>query len=148
MIRTPAYPDEPAIEARLVESAGGDEPARIEGPIALRAGTYRFQLTRRTGGVVEIPVCVNVDPAESDLAVADATELDAGLGPVPHEYLLAADAFGLEQQPSRRELWPTILTLIVIVLMAEQALACWFGRPLGGGSRAGDRFVTAAAVGR
>jgi hypothetical protein len=147
-IRTPAYPDEAAIEARLVESAAGDEAARVDGPVALRAGTYRFQFTRRIGGTVDLPVCVNVDAAESDLAVATAGELDAALGPISHEYLPAADAFGREQEPSRRELWPTILTIVVIVLMAEQVLAWWFGRPLGGGSRGRERFVTAAMVGR
>lgn len=161
VIRTPAYPDEQVIETRLIERAGGiggagdsgttSRPALLEGlaeargPKALVAGTYRFLLTRRAGGVEENrPVCVNTDSDETNLIAATPGELDAALGPIPHEFLQASDAFGTGQEPARRELWPTILTLVVLILMMEQALACWFGRPVGGSVRGRDRFVMTA----
>ncbi|MBI5866204.1 MAG: BatA domain-containing protein [Planctomycetes bacterium] len=145
-IRPPGHPDEPAVETRLVEAAQADELARAEGPVALRAGTYRFELTSRTAGRSEQPVCVNPDSAESDLGSAAAAELDAALAALPHQVLLASDAFDEQHQQTRRELWPMLLVVAVVCLMAEQALAWRFGRPLSA-TRVRTRSVTAAAAG-
>jgi hypothetical protein len=128
LFRSPAYPDEPAVEGRAGHASSA---ARVEwlGPRAMRIGTYVAEMTRRGAGVESRPLCVNVDPVESELIVARQSELAAAAGPVPSEYLAVDDGFLAEERPSRRELWRPLLTLLVILLMAEQALAWWFGTP-------------------
>lgn len=130
VFRSPAFPDEPAVEARLRETvAAVGEPIVLEGPTATHLGTYHAELTRRAGSVELRPLTVNLHASESDLAVARAHELDAALGSIPHEYVQAADAF-LEGDPAaRRELWPAVLVMLLGVLMLEHALAWWFGMP-------------------
>ncbi|MGE0481987.1 MAG: BatA domain-containing protein [Phycisphaerae bacterium] len=127
--RPPAYPDEPAVRvqgATPPDSAG--ETLALRGPHATRLGSYHVELTPRGGAAETRPLCVNLDPAESDLAVASAADLDAALVGVPHELVGVADGFLRDDQPARRELWSSVLAALVLVLLAEQALAWWFGR--------------------
>lgn len=123
---------EPPLEA-LPPSATGSigETVVLIGPRAERIGTYRAELVRRGGGTELRPMCVNADPGESDLSVASAAEIDAALGELPHERVIPAESFLLGREQTQREVWTSLLALLVGVLMAEQALAWWFGTPRG-----------------
>jgi hypothetical protein len=132
IFRPPDGAEESSVEVRATAAAvAADEPIRLEGPVATRIGTYRAELTRRDGGVESLPLCVNLDAAESDLTAASRSELDMALGSIPREYLDAANALRRQSENARRELWPTLLSLLILVLMAEHVLAWWFGRPIG-----------------
>lgn len=129
-VRSPRYPDEAAV-ATTVVSAGDSltDPALLGGPRAAALGTYRLELRTRGGAVEERPLPVNLSPAESDLASASKAELAASLAGIPHEYVTSAEAFLQDAEQTRRELWPSLLLLLVGALMLEQALAWWFGTP-------------------
>ena len=137
VIKSPAFPDEPAIVAGVGDrdaraaASGSGERVVLQGPPAMQLGTYQVELTRRIGGVESRPLCVNLDPTESDLARARRDELDAALGDVPHEFVQAGESFPGGDQQARRELWPGLLLVLGVVLLAEQGLAWWFGRPVG-----------------
>lgn len=130
LFRFPVERDRPAVEgaARQAEASVG-EPVVIDGPTADVPGTYSVELKRRDGSGEVRPLCVNLDPRESDLRAAGRGELDAALGGLPHEIMQASDAFPADGEPTRYELWPAILTALIIVLMLEQLLAWWFGNP-------------------
>src|SRR5690606_24709509 len=131
------HPDEPAQPARVEDASGGDvdAPLVLAGPRATQLGTWWVDLSDRQAGAIERPLCVNLPVGESDLAAATGGELSSGLGETPHEYVPAGAEFLNRQEESRRELWPTILTVLIVTLMAEQGLAWWFGTPKRGGSR-------------
>lgn len=135
--RSPAFPEEPAVQGRAREPvAVAGQPVVLEGPVAVRLGTYTAELVRRDGRVELRPLAVSLDATESDLSVARAHELDTALGNVPHEYLTAGEAFLRDDEQARRELWPTVLLILVAILLSEQGLAWWFGRPDRGVRRA------------
>ncbi|MCC6359014.1 MAG: BatA domain-containing protein [Phycisphaerales bacterium] len=129
----------PAAQARVQASSSGGEYAVLEGPPARHVDSYDVSLTRRAGGTENRPICANLDPAESDLASARPSELDAALGLIPHVYMPAADSLAEAGMQARYELWPLLLILLVVTLMGEHALAVRFGRPLGGARAAPAR---------
>ncbi len=127
--RTPSYPEQPAVAGRVVESdAGTDAPARLVGPAARQLGLYTLELESRSAGVETRQLAVNLPPAETDLAAATAEELGRQLGGIEHAYLRAEDSLAGGVEESRRELWPSVLVLLFLTLLAEQTLAWWFGR--------------------
>jgi hypothetical protein len=140
---------EPPLEV-LPDAAAGSvgEPLVLIGPPAERVGTYRAELVRRSGGTELRPLCVNLEPGESDLAVASAAEIEAALGDLPHERVIPADSFLLGRERTRREVWASLLALLVAVLMTEQALAWWFGAPRGVRRAAPQRVGPRRRVGR
>ena len=145
IFRAPPTVDEPAVEGRprgVSATAGG--AAVLEGPVAKELGTYTVELRRRDGAGETRPLCVNLDPRESDLTVARPHELDAALGGVPHEYIEASQAFRQDAERARYELWPAILIALLCALMLEQTLAWWFG----GAGRADRERAGTAGVGR
>lgn len=139
--KSPAYPDDAAVVARISEtSVSVGEPFNLEGPAAKRIGRYTAELTRRGGDGETRILAVNANPIESDLAVASSAELSDALGSVRHEYLLAADAFARGESESRREFWPTLLIALAALLVSEQALAWKFGQPPAPRRRAAGRW--------
>jgi Aerotolerance regulator N-terminal len=118
-----------AVASLAAATSDADGEARFVTPPIANCGTWSIELQRRGGGEEIRPLTVSFDPRESDLAVLSPQELDAALGPVPHEIITAADALPADASDSRRELWPALLLLLTAVLMAEQTLAWWFGRP-------------------
>lgn len=128
--RPPNYPTEPAAPARTSgASAGIGEPIELRGPRATALGVYELELTHVSGGGETRPLCVNVDPTESDHAVATQAELDTAAGALRHDYLVASAAFLSHDEQARHELWRPVLIALVATLMFEQFLAWWFGRP-------------------
>lgn len=131
VFKSPAYPDDPAIVARVAEtSVGVGEPYVLDGPPALRLGRYGVELTRRGGESETRAIAVNLNPIESDLTPATPGELRESLGDIRNEHLLAPDAFNQNEDRARREFWPTLLLMLVALLLAEQALAWRFGQPV------------------
>jgi hypothetical protein len=142
LFRFPVEHERPAAAgaARQAETSVG-EPVVIDGPKADLPGTYVIELKRRDGGAELRPLCVNLDPSESDLRAAGRAELESELGGLPHEIIQATEAFPADGEPTRYELWPTILTALIAVLLLEQLLAWWFGNPARS-SRGGRRVAS------
>lgn len=128
----PRYPMTAAVAGapRLDEARLG-ERLRVVGPRAEELGVYEARLTRLDGQPEVVPVCVNLAAAESDLAVARQRDLAPGLTGLNVEWVEAGAAFAAAGDRSRREVWPTLLLCLVALLMMEQFLAWWFGRPRG-----------------
>lgn len=127
-VRTPAYPDEREvwITALAVEEDGG-LTARWENPSA--AGLYRFVLQRRDGGEAIMVVSVNIDPRESDLAMADEDELRPLVGDLPFRYVEGLAALSTDGDGERRtEFWRAFLIATIVLLLSEQTLAWMWGR--------------------
>jgi uncharacterized membrane protein YfbV (UPF0208 family) len=47
---------------------------------------------------------------------------------LPFVYVSGDQSEATAGEDVRRELWPTVLTALVALLMCEQGLAWWFGR--------------------
>ncbi len=92
-----------------------------------RAGVCEMRLRRSTGAIESRFFAVNPDPRESGLARASRAELAAALPEMPFEYVREIAALSRGAEDSRRELWWPILAAVAALLMAEQALAWWFG---------------------
>jgi hypothetical protein len=144
LFKSPAFPNEPPFVALATAPADPEAPLVVPGPIAMQLGTYVVDLTPRaqSGYIAPAatrPVCVNLDPAESDLAVAGPAALDAALAGIPHELVATADEFLQGAEHTRQELWPALLVLLAVTLMLEQFLAWWFGKPRTGSGLASPR---------
>lgn len=125
-LKLPTFPEEPAVRLEAQPDRETPTPvinwARTDTP-----GVYHLELTEVTGGASVRPVAVNVDSRESDLHRATRAELvEAGAG-VPVEYVSAGQVVQQRETQARWELWPSLLVALVTILMAEQALAWWFG---------------------
>ena len=72
-------------------------------------------------------MCVNLDPKESELAVASEAEIDAMMNGMSYEFIALSDGFLNESAEARHELWASLLIIVTVFLMAEQGLAWWFG---------------------
>jgi hypothetical protein len=130
VFKPPTFPDEPAVTATTPEAPAGPEgTVMLTGPAARRVGINTAELLTRTGQPELRPLCVNSDPAESDLGTAGPAELAAALAGIPHEFVAAAEDFLQGTEQTRRELWPGLLIVLLITLVLEQTLAWWFGRP-------------------
>lgn len=125
-LKTARYPEEPAVRIDARSSPDYPQP-HIEWAQTDQPGVYRFELTETTGGQAAEQVSVNVDPRESDLRQVDRATLLRSFGDLPVEYVNAEQLGGDSAATARRELWPMILALVVLALMAEQGLAWWFG---------------------
>lgn len=129
LFKSPAFPTEPAVEATAPPTPPTiGEPVRLTGPTADRLGRYAVELSRKGAGAVTRPVVVNIDPRETNLAIALDRDLSGALGDIPHTILGDAQDLLTTDRRSRRELWPLLLVLMVVVLFSEQALAWWFGQ--------------------
>ena len=122
-------------------AAGGDSAGGVwlRGPVGETPGVYTLELKRRDGTAEVRPLVVNLDPRESNLAAATRAELDTELAGVPHDYIEAATAFPPGQVRPRQELWPAVLVTLLLLLVVEQTLAWYFGRPQRGAGGTGPR---------
>ena len=118
-----ATPIELTIEA-------GDQTglAGLRLPAFTETGTYQLTIPRHSGPDRKRLIAVNLDPEESDLAVADLQQLRQALAPLEFEYLTSLDELEMLSQAGRGELWPGLLIAVLAVLMTEQFLAFWFGK--------------------
>lgn len=125
-VRGPTYPEEPAATVQM-EARGTSGKPVIQWDHTEQAGIYSFELTDQAGIRTTRPFAVNVDTAESDLRRARRDELEQVVAGWPVEYVRGEDLSRASAGAGRRELWPLLLTLLVLILMAEQMLAWWFG---------------------
>jgi len=130
IIRSPAFPEEPqwTLEPR---------PGGIEGTVQLfwphteRAGVYRFGLRETGGQAVTRLVAVNVDPAEGNLARCDEQTLIRSAPDPAVTYVRGGEITRDDSEDAKHEMWPAVLIVLAGVLMAESALAWWFGARTG-----------------
>jgi len=127
VLRTPGYPAEEEIGLTAVSPEDGRGLLlRFERTNA--AGLYTILLRTREGTEETRLIAINLDPREGDLTIADEEELRSALSGLSFDYLTSAAALDELDQGGRRELWPFFLVAAVTALVAEQALAFWFGR--------------------
>jgi len=127
LVRSPAYPNEPEASVTASPSADG-RGLTIQWEHTATAGLYQFVLRRLDGSEAIRLAAVNVDPRESDLAMAQETELRKALGGLPFEYVQGLERVAQAADEARIELWRPVLVFAVLVLMSEQCLAWWWGR--------------------
>ncbi len=126
--KSPKYPDEPAVPAIADEAAAKPgEMVVLSGPPAALLGTYQAELSRRSGKQETRLLCVNLDPKESELAVASEAQIDAMMNGMSYEFIALSDGFLNESAEARHELWASLLIIVTVLLMTEQGLAWWFG---------------------
>lgn len=126
LVRTPAYPEEPAVTVQAEADPGTNETS-IRWTQTQRPGIYQIELTDQSGGRTIEQAAVNVDNTESDLRRVRRDELEQVMAGWSWEYVRAEDLARSAAGGSRRELWPVLLVLLALVLMTEQTLAWWFG---------------------
>ena len=111
------------------EEAGDLGPASaVALPDTRRAGLYRLSWTEGILGAHSDVFAVNPDPRESELNRIAQDDLRALLRPLDVEVATvsggAADLFS----PTGREIWRELVALLLVLLVAEPALAAWAGR--------------------
>ncbi len=124
-IRTPDYPVEPEQSVSGSKSATHDALAWSQTD---NVGLYQMNFTRSDGSREARVFGVNPDPRESNLRSCNETELRRRAGGVRFEFIHNLDAVVSGHEEGRNEIWPLILVLLVVVLLAELALAGRFGR--------------------
>ena len=125
-LRTPTYPSQAEIRLEAQPHPQTGIPL-IRWPDTDEPGVYRFALDRLSGAAATHLVAVNVDPNESDLHRADRALLTDATAGLDVTFVRGDNLVGQDDLEARRELWPALLILVVIVLMSEQCLAWWFG---------------------
>lgn len=107
------------------EPRAGSEALWLSLPETRRAGVYVLRLEPRGADPVREPFAVNPDPAEGDLARADADQVTAALEGLPVRVVEpGAEGDVLTQSDgSRTELWRACLLLLTVALGLEQVLA-------------------------
>ncbi|HIE99135.1 MAG: BatA domain-containing protein [Fuerstiella sp.] len=101
----------------------GVDRLAVSVPQANRPGVYRVKRFRLDGEGEETWLAMSVPATESDLAIADAAEVEA-LSETGHVRVIAADvAAGLSGSDAGREMRWLLLGLLVVVLICEQLLS-------------------------
>lgn len=126
VLKSPLFPAEPSIRLELQPDPRTGVPC-ILWPNTEHPGLYEFELNGTTGQTLVEPIAVNVDSREGDTRRMDRSSLLAVTADVSAEYVSAGELARLQEEQARRELWPGLLVLLVIVLMGEQFLAWYFG---------------------
>ena len=126
VVRTPTFPVEREVGLTAAPPSEGSGLV-LKWEHTEEPGVYQFVLNRRDGGQEIHRVAVNPDSRESDLSMCGADEIRRVAGDVPFDYMLGIDALGADNGEGRTELWRMFLVLALVVLMAEQTLAWWWG---------------------
>ena len=127
IMRTPAFPNEPEVVVTATPTGDGDG-LTLRWEHTENAGFYQFVLRRHDGREFIRLTAVNVDPRESDLAMAREDELRRAMGALDFTYISGLDELREGASEARTELWRPLLIALVVVLMAEQSLAWLWGR--------------------
>jgi hypothetical protein len=102
--------------------SGGQLIARLPERIA-SSGVYRAELQQRDGGVLRRDFAFNVAAGEGDLQLARRDELAAQLAGADPVWQAAADMAIGEAQLAGVQLSDSLLTILIVILLAEQLLA-------------------------
>lgn len=126
-LRPPGFPNEPeAFITAVPDESGLGLTATWER--TEDTGLYQFVLRKQDGGETVRLIAVNTDPRESDLTMADETELRKAMGNLKFEYIRGLEELATGSDEKRTEIWPLCLALAVVLLMSEQFLAWKWGR--------------------
>jgi len=101
---------------------------RVDYAAADRRGFYELALAPVDGGTETVLFAANVNPSEGDLKRIDRADFRKELGDAPVDIVSGRSSLALKVIGARRELWPLLLTALVVVLCGEQFLAWLFGR--------------------
>lgn len=124
---------ERALEPRVVTpQVDTPVPIAFEGgalqfPRTYKAGIYRLTWKDAAGREQSQPICVNPDPAESNLEPLDDEQLRQTMGDVDVSIIhyggtnIATDAAG-------REIWRTLAIAVLTLAAIETVFAVWVGR--------------------
>lgn len=126
-VRTPNYPTESEIAISGVPSADG-RSLLFSFDAPRTAGIHAFVLQTRQGQEVTRWMAVNVDDRESDLTAVREEELRKVFRGWPVEFITGLEPIERLVSEGRREWWPVLTVLVVVMLMTEQFLAWHFGR--------------------
>ncbi len=125
LLKLPTFPSTPAMR---IEARGNDRGQyAIEWADTSRPGLYQFELQRSGGEAQTRQIAVNLDPRESDVRRADRQALIASMGELKPAYVTGETLADYAPSEARQELWPFVLSALLMVLMLEQGLAWWFG---------------------
>jgi hypothetical protein len=125
-MKPPSFPAEPIVELNAPpDETTGQPTVRWENP--RRPGVYTFELTRNAGSLETRLMAVNTDLRESDLRPAREQDVLDQFGDVPARFTPVQELLTATDQQAQREMWPSILVLLVLVLMTEQIFAWWLG---------------------
>lgn len=139
IFKSPAFPEVPSTPAQARESELlPGQLMTLVGPPADTLGAWQVELRSRDGREEVRPLCVNLDPRESDLASASHGELESLFRGWPLR-IASVEQFLTGRERGRYEIWPTVLLALIGVLLTEQFLAWWFGRLPAGGIAARPR---------
>jgi len=127
LVRTPSYPNEP--EAPITATSQGDgDGLVVRWDHTPQSGFYQFVMRRRDGEEQTRMVAVNVDARESDLTPVRQAQLRTALAGIRVEIVNGLAGLAGQTDDGRTELWRFVLICGVLVLMAEQGLAWFWGR--------------------
>jgi uncharacterized membrane protein len=126
VVHPPGYPETPASVTSLEMNSATGRPV-IRWNRTGQAGIYEFRLTETAQAEHVRLAAVNVDPGESDLQAADLNRVAAGASELEVEVLDVNNINSIQADVVRIEIWPVLISLAVMVLMAEQTLAWGFG---------------------
>ena len=126
MLRTPAYPK--ADEVHLVPQQSADV-AVLRYERSDRAGAYTLALNTPAGEASQALFARNGDPAEGDLATGGKEGIVAAFGSDEFVYrqMRSEQANGDIQERTRKEYWPWLIGALLVLMVAELAMARRFG---------------------
>ena len=127
VLRTPNYPSEPEIALRGEPQAGG-RAIELHWPEVDHVGVYELLLTRADGAQERRLLSAHLDSRESNLASCTEAELRRSAPQIDFEFINDVAVLAAKSDEALREFWPALLIGVVMLLMVEQSLACWFGR--------------------
>ncbi|MGD9723401.1 MAG: BatA domain-containing protein [Pirellulales bacterium] len=115
--------DEANTQTLLVDATTTPQGHRAVLGDTAHSGVYQAQLTGTDGSQRTERFAFNVTPEEGDLAKFSSAQLAGGLEGLRYEYHEAADINYNPQQLAGFNLSTSLLIILIVVLLAEQALA-------------------------
>ncbi|MHC5039499.1 MAG: BatA domain-containing protein [Planctomycetota bacterium] len=130
-LRTPNFPDEE--EKVLLAALQTDQKNPvIRYPGTQLAGFYTLGLQGRKGDKVAEVHAFNLDPEEGNLARVSDRELERLFGDIPVQVVKGKPGGLQKEQEEGREIWRSLIWILIVLLMVEGALALKFGHHQGG----------------
>jgi hypothetical protein len=125
-------PDGERTEMLAKPISGSDESsnsvlyqARIDG--LPKRGVYELLLTRSDGRQQPLQFAANVNPSEGQLQRLDFGQVGEDYFGDKASRVSIAELASLQFSGGHNEIWPQVLIVLALLLLAEQALGWWFG---------------------
>ena len=114
--------------ALRAEPEAGGRAVELHWPEVDQVGVYELLLTRANGDRERRLLPEHLDSRESNLASCTEAELRRSAPQIDFEFVSDVAVLAAKSDEALREFWPALLIGVVMLLMLEQSLACWFGR--------------------